>query len=72
MEIAWLIEIPMTTFGGPPVWWTGDYSTMTSLWSEDSLKAVRFARKQDAEAVIAGAVPSIFKKDSMATEHVWQ
>jgi hypothetical protein len=26
-ETAWLIEMPMETFEGPPCWWTGEYGS---------------------------------------------
>ena len=70
METAWLIEIPMSTFGGPPVWWAGNYRTgsLNDSWSEDSLKAVRFSRKEDAQAVIDG---TLRLKEAVATEHQW-
>jgi len=70
MERAWLIEMPMATFGGPPCWWTGNYKTgaLTDQWSQDSLNAVRFSRKEDAEAVIRGTLRI---KEPIATEHQW-
>jgi len=69
METAWLIEMPLKSVGGPPVWWTGRYTGhMTDPWTLDSLQAVRFCRKQDAEAVMAG---TIRLKEAVATEHIW-
>jgi len=72
IETAWLIEMPMTTFGGPPCWWTGNYKTgaLTDQWSNDSLMAVRFSRKEDAEAVIRGTL-RLEGKGPIATEHQW-
>jgi len=69
-ETAWLIEMPMATFEGPPCWWTGDYrsGSLTKQWSEDSLDAVRFFRKEDAEKVIRG---TLRLKEAIATEHQW-
>ena len=46
-ESGWLIELPTST---GPKWWTAE--TMTGRWESDSTLAVRFSRKQDAEAVI--------------------
>lgn len=71
VESAWLIEIPMRTFKGPPVWWTGCYSSLTATWSQDPMKAVRFARKEDADAVISGTLRKPFRDDAIATEHQW-
>lgn len=70
-EKAWLIEMPMATFNGPPCWWTGNYKTgaLTDQWSTDSLDAVRFSRKGDAERVIAGTLKL---KEAVATEHQWE
>lgn len=74
MEKAWLIEVPMTTFGGPPVWWTGNYKTgsLNDQWSADSLDAVRFSRKEDAEKVISGTLRMKGGTEIIATEHGWQ
>jgi len=70
MESAWLIELPLTTFKGPPCWWTGNYSTgcLAHQWATDTLLAVRFSRKQDAEMVIKNVLRL---KEAIATEHQW-
>lgn len=58
-EIAWLIESRLTP---SPTWWTG------ADWTPDSLKAVRFCRKQDAEAALA-TLPD--KHVCFTSEHQW-
>lgn len=58
-ELAWLIESRLTP---SPTWWTG------SDWTGDSLKAVRFCRKQDAEAALA-TLPD--KHVCLTSEHQW-
>jgi hypothetical protein len=71
-ETAWLIEIPMKSVGGPPMWWTGSWNggKVLSPWTEDSLLAVRFCRKEDAEKVINGT--NLLKDTTaVATEHIW-
>lgn len=60
IETGWLIE---RTNEGIPHWWTG------SSWTTDSLAAIRFARKCDAEAVIRGVLGEFCK--ATATEHQW-
>ena len=39
-------------------------------WTHDSLKALRFARKQDAEAVMF-ALPDVLRVAAQASEHRW-
>lgn len=58
-EYAWLIESRLTP---SPTWWTG------SDWTSDSLLAVRFCRKQDADAVLA-TLPD--KHVCFTSEHQW-
>lgn len=48
IETGWLIENRYTP---GPSWWRGTDSP--EQWTPDSLKAVRFCRKQDAEAAMA-------------------
>lgn len=61
-EIGWLIEMP------GPVWWNGGPVTYGCvIWTPASLDAVRFARKDDAEAVIA----RLGFWNAHATEHLW-
>ncbi len=56
-ETAWLIEWPMPD-GAAPVYWTGGEvetkgrERRLADFDRDSLKAVRFARKEDAEKVL--------------------
>lgn len=68
-DVAWLIE------ADTPIeerrWWEGQ------LWTDDSLKAIRFARKQDAQGVI-DAVNRMMHRigadrwlKAHPTEHVW-
>ncbi len=61
-ESGWLIELPTST---GPKWWTAE--TMTGRWESDSTLAVRFSRKQDAEAVIE----ALMLTGTKATEHLW-
>ena len=48
---AWLIE---TNHLGAPAWWSRVDNEDDGVcgWSSDSLKAIRFARSQDAQAII--------------------
>lgn len=57
---AWLIE-----YRNPqPAWWDG------VRFTHDSLKAVRFARREDAERSVF-AVDDQHRDDCVVTEHVW-
>lgn len=47
--LAWLIESKFNSANGPK-WWMG--TSHPAPWTNDSLKAVRFCRKQDAEAAM--------------------
>lgn len=69
-EGAWLIETAALRNQDVivPHWWTGLYPNSVS-WTTDANRAVRFARKQDAEAVIHG-MGDVFERP-FATEHVW-
>lgn len=61
VETGWLIErVPST---GVPHWWDG------CGWTTNSLAAVRFARKCDAQAVIDNVMGAFYK--TTATEHQW-
>lgn len=63
-ETGWLIELR----GGPPQWWyLGEDGEDGQGWTSDSLKALRFARKQDAEAYIG----NVGWTEAFATEHEW-
>lgn len=58
-ETGWLIEKNICNRAH---WWTGDG------WSIDSLCAIRFSRKADAEQAIQKC---ILGKDCFATDHMW-
>lgn len=64
-ESAWLVELKAST----PCWWS--YSVQGSEdaedWITDSLKAIRFARRQDAESVIA----YYGWTEAFSSEHQW-
>lgn len=69
-EVAWLIEYPSRR-GSAPLWWDGRGS---DTWTADSLTAVRFTRKEDAEAVIRFSRPNneaVRMVEAIATEHLW-
>lgn len=59
-ECAWLVE---NQDGGRPVYW----SLILKEWTSNADEAVRFARKQDAEAYIADAGWT----EPKAVEHEW-
>ena len=69
-EVGWLIEVR-----NPTRWWTG-YSGNRAIgntdarWSSDPSRAIRFARKLDAERVIH-ANPHMIRAGAVATEHCW-
>lgn len=63
-ESGWLIELR----GQSPQWWyLGDDGEDGQGWTSDSIKALRFARKQDAEAYIA----DVGWTEAFASEHMW-
>lgn len=63
-ETGWLIELR----GNSPQWWSlTDTEGEGGYFTNDSLKALRFARKQDAEAVIE----DIGWTEAFASEHQW-
>lgn len=64
-EVAWLVEIFVS---GSHRWWAGYPRYKAESWTTDPLLAVRFSRKQDADAVIHGLFPSWH---AVATEHQW-
>ena len=71
-ESGWLIELPMTK--GVICWWAGngggDYP-YGIVWTEDSMKAVRFSRREDAEKVIVGLGQWHLDQEPIATSHEW-
>lgn len=62
-ETAWLIE--RLDGGGAPLWWAGG-----EAWTFDHLRAVRFARRVDADAV-ALAMHDRNMAFTTSTEHSW-
>lgn len=71
-EYGWLIEY--TGIHGAPLWWTGDHIEhgANKEWSGDSLQAVRFARKVDAEMVMVGVLGLKLPSPNVkAIEHNW-
>jgi hypothetical protein len=64
-EGAWLVELP---YAAGPRWWTGarEWADASDKWTADANCAVRFSRKQDAEAVAKG-----LGGKSFASEHMW-
>ena len=70
-EVAWLIEIKDRPV---PMWFSGMDYTLTlngdslrvSTWTDDSLEAVRFSRKVDADKVSKG-----LSVDCVSLEHMW-
>lgn len=58
-EIGWLVEIT------GPKYWTG--TPGCGNWTADSLAAMRFARRQDAEAACRHLAPS----GAIPVEHAW-
>lgn len=69
-EVAWLIET--RDHHGKPRWWGEWNSDGLCDWTFDSLKAIRFCRKEDAERAIAMAEwIDVMREDCSATEHAW-
>lgn len=61
-EIGWLIELKAQR----PTWWCLGWDEEPG-WSTDASKALRFARRVDAEAYIE----DIGWTDAFASEHIW-
>lgn len=61
-ETGWLIEWPPSP-DSQPRWWSPIHG-----WTIDSLRAIRYGRKEDAEAAIKTGV---FVGGVIATEHMW-
>jgi hypothetical protein len=64
-ETGWLCEMPLST--GPEWWSITDTEGEGGYFTKDSTKALRFARKEDAEAYIEDAGWT----EIVATEHEW-
>jgi hypothetical protein len=64
-EIGWLIEM---SIGGCAHWWIGACG-----WTTDSAEAIRLARREDAEKLIAVMWPGQLARRAgvIATEHAW-
>ena len=63
-ETAWLIE----ESASGPVWWTGKRPGTEDQWSRDSLEAVRFSRRGDADRARLTLPDGHLAK---VTEHMW-
>jgi hypothetical protein len=67
-ETGWLLEQPAAHGHGPLWFYLGkDDGEDGTGWTSDSIAALRFARKQDAESYIA----DIGWTEIVATEHEW-
>jgi hypothetical protein len=64
-ETAWLIELAPGR--GTPTWWGRVDDEDILGWTTDNQKAIRFAREQDAQAII----DDTGWNDVKATEHMW-
>lgn len=62
-ETGWLIELR----GNVPSWWMLTNDDFVGIWTTDSIAALRFARKQDADAYIEETGWT----EAFATEHEW-
>ena len=65
IETGWLIESSELSSDGPRWLFVEDWAGFA--WTNDSLKAIRFARREDAEQII----PMLESVDCKATEHQW-
>lgn len=65
-EKGWLIERP--SWRTSPRYWAG---TSDTDWTYDSLKAVRFARREDALPVAHGLTLRTRDEHISVTEHAW-
>lgn len=65
-ETAWLIEFPADSTVPLPRWWNGR-NPQVSAMATDSLEAVRFARREDAQLVIDRVLMGV----GVPTEHGW-
>lgn len=65
-ETAWLIESRISYGDGRPRWWMGTGNP--APWTADSLEAVRFCRRRDAEAAMATLPDS---HTCFVSEHEW-
>lgn len=65
-ETGWLIERGQSEHQSPTMWWCGG-----TEWSDDAAKAVRFARRVDAERVVAAESSYVGDPIGRVTEHTW-
>jgi hypothetical protein len=61
-ETGWLVELK----GSEPMWWSLDPADEPA-WTKDANKALRFARKVDADTFILDAGWT----EAFASEHMW-
>lgn len=64
---GWLIESTLS-HGGGPRWWQGKQSGTEEQWTGSHTAAIRFARREDAEACRLTLGDAHVSK---VTEHVW-
>lgn len=65
-ETGWLVELQSRS--GPPTWWSlTDTEGEGGYFTTDSLKALRFARREDAQAYI----DDVGWTETIPTEHQW-
>lgn len=64
---GWLIESTLSHTGGPR-WWQGKQPGTEEHWTTDASQAVRFSRREDAEACRLTLADAHVSKVS---EHVW-
>lgn len=72
-EKAWLIEVKRP--GDRPLWWSGNTRGPGEAWTTIHSHAVRFAREEDADAVIRGnwwdGIDTKAHQHAHAVEHIW-
>lgn len=66
-ETGWLIELRPDN--GPPKWLDLSETLLHPSWTADSSKALRFARRDDAEAYYAFHIDDM--PHTFITEHMW-
>lgn len=73
-EAAWLIECGKSESPSPhPLWWVGSPMRQPACpwWTHDANRAVRFARKEDAERMIHVIGLDDNASPAFASEHVF-
>ena len=66
-EYAYLIELQDSKMP-KPLYWHGSFGDEFKHLTDDHMKAIRFSRKEDAEAVLTGVLDGFPFK---AIEHAW-